>query len=467
MADHEFDYDLFTIGAGSGGVRASRLSAMKGKKVAVAEEYRPGGTCVIRGCVPKKYMVYASNFSKSFKQAKAYGWDVGEPEFNWTQFRDTMNAEVDRLSGIYARNLANAGVELIEDRAELEGPNTIRLVNQDRTVTAKHILIAVGGAPNKDDSLKGVEHTITSNELFHLPELPKHIVIAGGGYIAVEFAQVFAGLGVETCLVYRGETVLRGFDDDVRTAVHEGLKEAGVRVITHTVFDKIELTDEGSKTRRVTLKNGDVIEDVDQVVFAIGRDPYTEGLGLENAGVEVNDKGAIKVDEYSKTNVDNIYAVGDVTDRVNLTPVAIREGAAFVDTVYGDTPNAYDHATIPSAVFTQPPVGTVGLTEAEARHEYGEVDIYKSQFRPMKGIITDHPDKMMMKMIVRQSDQVVIGVHLVGDDSPEIIQAVGIAVKAGLTKAQFDATCAVHPSVAEELVTMKEKWIPPELRAAE
>ena len=467
MADHEFDYDLFTIGAGSGGVRASRLSAMKGKKVAVAEEYRPGGTCVIRGCVPKKYMVYASNFSKSFKQAKAYGWDVGEPEFNWTQFRDTMNAEVDRLSGIYARNLANAGVELIEDRAELEGPNTIRLVNQDRTVTAKHILIAVGGAPNKDDSLKGVEHTITSNELFHLPELPKHIVIAGGGYIAVEFAQVFAGLGVETCLVYRGETVLRGFDDDVRTAVHEGLKEAGVRVITHTVFDKIELTDEGAKTKRVTLKNGDVIEDVDQVVFAIGRDPYTEGLGLENAGVEVNDKGAIKVDEYSKTNVDNIYAVGDVTDRVNLTPVAIREGAAFVDTVYGDTPNAYDHATIPSAVFTQPPVGTVGLTEAEARHEYGEVDIYKSQFRPMKGIITDHPDKMMMKMIVRQSDQVVIGVHLVGDDSPEIIQAVGIAVKAGLTKAQFDATCAVHPSVAEELVTMKEKWIPPELRAAE
>ncbi len=467
MADHEFDYDLFTIGAGSGGVRASRLSAMKGKKVAVAEEYRPGGTCVIRGCVPKKYMVYASNFSKSFKQAKAYGWDVGEPEFNWTQFRDTMNAEVDRLSGIYARNLANAGVELIEDRAELEGPNTIRLVNQDRTVTAKHILIAVGGAPNKDDSLKGVEHTITSNELFHLPELPKHIVIAGGGYIAVEFAQVFAGLGVETCLVYRGETVLRGFDDDVRTAVHEGLKEAGVRVITHTVFDKIELTDEGAKTKRVTLKNGDVIEDVDQVVFAIGRDPYTEGLGLENAGVAVNDKGAIKVDEYSKTNVDNIYAVGDVTDRVNLTPVAIREGAAFVDTVYGDTPNAYDHATIPSAVFTQPPVGTVGLTEAEARHEYGEVDIYKSQFRPMKGIITDHPDKMMMKMIVRQSDQVVIGVHLVGDDSPEIIQAVGIAVKAGLTKAQFDATCAVHPSVAEELVTMKEKWIPPELRAAE
>ncbi|EAP91431.1 glutathione reductase [Oceanicaulis sp. HTCC2633] len=467
MADHEFDYDLFTIGAGSGGVRASRLSAMMGKKVAVAEEYRPGGTCVIRGCVPKKYMVYASGFSKSFKQARAYGWDVGEPSFDWPTFRDTMNAEVDRLSGIYSRNLANAGVELIEDRAELEGPNTIRLVNQDRTVTAKHILIAVGGAPNKDESLPGVEHTITSNELFHLPELPRHIVIAGGGYIAVEFAQVFAGLGVETCLVYRGETVLRGFDDDVRTAVHEGLKEAGVRVITHTVFEKVEQVDEDAKTKRVTLKNGDVIEDVDQVVFAIGRDPYTRGLGLETAGVEVDEKGAIKVDEYSRTSVENIYAVGDVTDRVNLTPVAIREGAAFVDTVFGGKPNAYDHSTIPSAVFTQPPVGTVGLTEAEARHQYGEVDIYKSQFRPMKGIITDHPDRMMMKMIVRPSDQVVIGVHLVGDDSPEIIQAVGIAVKAGLTKEQFDATCAVHPSVAEELVTMKEKWIPPELRAAE
>ncbi|WP_430430323.1 glutathione-disulfide reductase [Oceanicaulis sp.] len=467
MADHEFDYDLFTIGAGSGGVRASRLSAMKGKKVAVAEEYRPGGTCVIRGCVPKKFMVYASSFSKSFKQAKAYGWDVGAPSFNWPKFRDTMNAEVDRLSGIYSRNLANAGVELIEDRAVLEGPNTIRLVKQDRTVTAKHILIAVGGAPNMDDSLPGVEHAITSNELFHLPKLPKHIVIAGGGYIAVEFAQVFAGLGVETCLVYRGETVLRGFDDDVRTAVHEGLKEAGVRVITHTVFDKIELTDESAGTKRVSLKNGDVIEDVDQVVFAIGRDPYTKGLGLETAGVEVDDKGAIKVDAYSKTSVDNIYAVGDVTDRVNLTPVAIREGAAFVDTVYGDKPNAYDHSTIASAVFTQPPVGTVGLTEAEARKQYGEVDIYKSQFRPMKGIITDHPDRMMMKLIVRASDQVVIGVHLVGDDSPEIIQAVGIAVKAGLTKSQFDETCAVHPSVAEELVTMKEKWIPPELRAAQ
>ena len=466
MADHDFDYDLFTIGAGSGGVRASRLTAMLGHKVAVAEEYRPGGTCVIRGCVPKKFMVYASSYAKTFKQAKGYGWDVGDPAFDWPTFRDAMNAEVDRLSGIYARNLGNAGVELIEDRAVLEGPHTVRLVNQDRTVTAKHILIAVGGAPNVDESLPGVEHAITSNELFHLDKLPEHIVIAGGGYIACEFAQVFAGLGVKTCLVYRGDTVLRGFDEDVRTFVHEGLKNAGVRVITHTVFEKIEAMADRPGFKKVHLKNGDVLE-ADQVVFAIGRDPYTKGLGLETAGVEVDDKGAIKVDAYSKTTADHIYAVGDVTNRVNLTPVAIREGAAFVDTVFGGKPNAYDHATIASAVFTQPPVGSVGLTETEARQQFGAIDIYKTKFRPMKGMLTEHPDWMMMKMVVRQSDQVVVGVHLVGDDAPEIIQAIGIAVKAGLTKDQFDATCAVHPTVAEELVTMKEKWTPPELRAAE
>jgi len=466
MTDHQFDYDLFTIGAGSGGVRASRLSAMLGKKVAVAEEYRPGGTCVIRGCVPKKFMVYASTYAKHFKQATGYGWSVSEPAFNWARFRNAMNAEVDRLSGIYARNLANAGVELIEDRAVLEGPNTVRLVNQDCTVTAKTILVAVGGAPNKDQSLPGVEHAITSNELFHLEKLPKHIVIAGGGYIACEFAQVFAGLGVEVCLVYRGETVLRGFDDDVRTFVHEALKASGVRVITHTVFDKIELVDEAAGLKRVSLRNGDVLE-ADQIVFAIGRDPYTEGLGLEQAGVETDDRGAIKVDPYSQTTAPSVYAVGDVTNRVNLTPVAIREGAAFVDTVFGDMPNAYDHTTIASAVFTQPPVGSVGYTEADARKAFGQVDIYKSKFRPMKGMLTDNPDWMMMKLIVRASDDVVLGVHLVGDDAPEIIQAIGIAVKAGLTKAQFDATCAVHPTVAEELVTLKEKWIPPELRAAE
>lgn len=466
MTETEFDYDLFTIGAGSGGVRASRLSSMMGAKVAVAEEHRPGGTCVIRGCVPKKFMVYASGYGKAFKQAEGYGWSAKDVAFDWPSFRDAMNAEVDRLSGIYARNLANAGVELIHDRAEIVGPHEIRLVKEDRTVTAKHILVAVGGAPNKDWSLEGVEHTITSNELFHLKKLPEHIVIAGGGYIACEFAQVFAGLGVKTCLVYRRDTVLRGFDEDVRIAVHEGLKASGVRVITGTVFEKITC-DEATGHKTVYLKNGDELEKVDQVVFAIGRDPYTKGLGLETAGVELDEVGAVKVDAFSKTNVDHIYAVGDVTNRVNLTPVAIREGAAFADTVFGGKPRGYDHETIASAVFTQPPVGTVGLTEVEARRKYGPVDIYKTTFTPMKYMLTEARSRMLMKLVVRAEDDVVVGVHIVGDDSPEIIQAIGIAVKAGLTKAQFDATCAVHPTVAEELVTMREKWTPPELKAAE
>ena len=459
----EFDYDLFTIGAGSGGVRASRLSALLGKKVAVAEEYRPGGTCVIRGCVPKKFMVYASSYRKNMAHARDYGWDVPEDiAFDWIKFRNAMHSEVDRLSGIYSRNLANAGVELIEERAELVGPHEIKLMKSGRTVTAERILIATGGVPSKDWSLPGVEHTITSNELFHLERLPKHIVIAGGGYIACEFAQVFAGLGVDTCLVYRGDTVLRGFDEDVRTSVHEAMIKSGVRVITHTVFESIELMDAKPGVKKLTLKNGEVLE-ADEIVFAIGRNPYTQGLGLEHAGVELNDQGAIAVDPYSKTNIDHIYAVGDVTNRVNLTPVAIREGAAFVDTVYKDTPHAYDHDTIASAVFTQPPVGSVGLSEADARKQFGEVDIYKTSFRLMKGIITQNQDRMMMKLIVRPSDDVVLGCHIVGDDAPEIIQAIGIAVKAGLTKAQFDATCAVHPTAAEELVTMKEKWTPPEL----
>lgn len=457
----EYDYDLFTIGAGSGGVRASRLSALRGAKVACAEEYRPGGTCVIRGCVPKKFMVYASEFAKNFKKAKGYGWSLGEPSFDWPAFRDSMHAEVDRLSGIYAKNLANSGVELIEDRAVLEDAHTIRLVNENRAVTAKHILVAVGGAPTVPAALEGVDLTITSNELFHLEKLPEHIVIQGGGYIACEFAQVFAGLGVKTCLVYRKETVLRGFDDDVRAFVHEGLKASGVRVITHANFTKIE---KGKKQgwRKVHLDTGDIIES-DAVVLAIGRTPNTRDLGLEHAGVETDAIGAIKVDEYSQTSVENIYAIGDVTNRVNLTPVAIREGIAFCETVFGGNKTAYDRECIPSAVFTQPPVGTVGLTEHEARKVCKKVDVYKSTFRPMKGMLTDNPDRMLMKLIVDADTDQVRGVHIVGDDAPEIIQSVGIAVKAGLTKAQFDETCAVHPTVAEELVTMRDKWVPPEL----
>lgn len=457
----EYDYDLFTIGAGSGGVRASRMSAIKGAKVAVAEEYRPGGTCVIRGCVPKKFMVYASDFAKQFKKAESYGWDVGTPSFDWTTFRDAMHEEVDRLSAIYARNLNNTGVELIEERAEIVDAHTIRLVKSDRRVTAKHILIATGGTPFIPDDLKGREFVETSNEVFLFKQLPKHLVIAGGGYIACEFAQVFAGLGVDTCLVYRGDTVLRGFDEDIRIAAHEGLKRSGVRVITHTVFDRIEESGEdGMKT--VYLDNGDELI-ADKIVMAVGRRPLTDGLGLEKAGVELAGNGAIKVDAFSRTNIDNIYAIGDVTDRVNLTPVAIREGVAFAETVFGDNPSAYDHSDIASAVFTQPPAGVVGMTEVEARKAYGEIDIYKSDFRPMKNSLTDSLDRMVMKLVVKQDDQRVIGCHIIGDDAPEIIQAVGIAVKAGLTKTQFDETCAVHPTVAEELVTMREKWTPPEL----
>ena len=460
----EFDYDLFVIGAGSGGVRASRMAKMHGAgKVAIAEEYRPGGTCVIRGCVPKKLLVYASEFAKTFKLAEGYGWTVGETAFSWEKLIAAQDDEIGRLSGIYARNLANTGVELIEERAELVDAHTVKLVKSGRTVSAHHILIAVGGTPYIPE-IEGAELGITSNEAFHLESLPKHVVIAGGGYIACEFAQIFAGLGVGVCQVYRGDTVLRGFDDDIRSTVHEELVRSGVHVITRTVFERIEDLGEGRK--RVHLDNGQHI-DTDVVMYAIGRTPYVDGLGLEKAGVELDDKGAIKVDAFSKTSVDTIYAVGDVTNRVNLTPVAIREGAAFAATVFGGKPTAYDHNDIASAVFTQPPVGSVGLSEADARKKFAQIDIYKTSFRPMKQSFSKDASRMMMKLVVDGETDRVLGVHIVGPDAPEMIQLAGIAVKAGLTKDQFDAACAVHPTSAEELVTMKEKWTPPELKAAE
>ncbi|WP_300527903.1 glutathione-disulfide reductase [Maricaulis sp.] len=460
----QYDYDLFVIGAGSGGVRAARMAKRHGAgKVAVAEEYRVGGTCVIRGCVPKKLLVYASEFSKQFKLAESYGWDVGESTFSWEKLIEAKDAEIDRLSGIYWRNLSNSGVEIVEDRAVLDDAHTIRLVNSGKTVTADKILIAVGGAPFVPD-IEGAELGITSNEAFHLETLPEHVVIAGGGYIACEFAQIFQGMGSKVCQVYRGDTVLRGFDDDIRSQVHSELVRSGVRVITHTVFEKIE--DLGGGKKRVHLKNGNHV-DADMVMYAIGRKPYVDGLGLENAGVELTENGAIKVDPYSKTTAENIYAVGDVTDRVNLTPVAIREGAAFAATVFGGKPSAYDHSDIASAVFTQPPVGSVGLSEADARKEFKNIDIYKTSFRPMKLSLTNIESRMMMKLVVDGDTQRVLGVHIVGPDAPEMIQLAGIAVKAGLTKDQYDAACAVHPTSAEELVTMNEKWTPPELKAAE
>ena len=461
MTDATYDFDLFVIGGGSGGVRAGRLAALSGAKVGLAEEYRMGGTCVIRGCVPKKFMVYASKYGKDIKKAEGYGWSTGEVSYDHTKFATAMHAEVDRLSGIYFRNLKNSGVEIFEDRAEFVDKHTLRLKNSGKTVTAKKILVAVGGRPWRpsEDELPGVEHTITSDEIFHLDELPKHLVIAGGGYIAVEFAHVFAGLGVPTCLVYRGEEVLRGFDADVRTEVHEGLKEAGVQVITGTVFEVIEKREGADLPLHLTLKNGHSI-DCDVIMMGVGRRPNTEGLGCENAGVDVNEKGAIPVDEWSKTNVDNIWAVGDVTDRVALTPVAIREGHAFAETEFYDKPWHFDHTDIPTAVFTQPEVGTVGMTEADARKEFGEIDIYKTKFKPMKNALNGDQTRTLMKLVVRASDEKVLGVHIVCEDAAEMIQIAGIAVKMGATKPDFDRTCALHPSSAEELVTMRQKWVP-------
>ena len=461
----QYDYDLFVIGAGSGGVRAARMAREYGAgRVAIAEEYRVGGTCVIRGCVPKKFLVYASEFAKTFKLAESYGWSVGKPSFDWEKLIEAKDVEIDRLSGIYWRNLSNSGVEIIEDRAVFEDAHTLRLIKSGKTVTADKILVATGGTPFAPTDIEGHEMGVSSNEAFHLEALPGNIVIAGGGYIACEFAQIFAGMGSKVCQVYRGDTVLRGFDDDIRSHVHAELAHSGVRVITHAVFEKI--TDLGDGRKRVQLSNGSHV-DADVVMYAIGRDPHVVGLGLEKAGVELDDRGAIKVDAWSQTSAAHIYAVGDVTNRVNLTPVAIREGAAFAATVFGGQPTAYDHNDIASAVFTQPPVGSVGLSEADARKSFAQVDIYKTSFRPMKISLTNDASRMLMKLVVDGETDRVLGVHIVGPDAPEMIQMVGIAVKAGLTKAQFDMTCAVHPTSAEELVTMKQKWSPPDLKAAE
>jgi glutathione reductase (NADPH) len=456
----QYDFDLFVIGAGSGGVRAARIAAMAGAKVAVAEEFRVGGTCVIRGCVPKKLLVYGSEYAKAFQDAKGYGWTVEWARFDWATLRDNVAREVDRLSGIYLRNLNNAGVEVIHDRAELVGTNTVRLVKDGRTVSARYILIATGGTPYRAPDLKGAELAITSDEAFGLPELPKHVVIGGGGYIAVEFASIFKGLGAEVCLVYRGETILNGFDDDIRIHCHTALKDAGVTVITGAVFNEITQSESG---KTVHLSNGMKLE-TDLVMMAMGREPLTTGLGLEAAGVAKDADGAVIVDAYSKTNVPSIYAVGDVTNRVNLTPVAIREGHAFADTVFNNRPTAFDHADIATAVFGRPNVGCVGLTEAQARKSLGKIDIYKTVFRPMKHILAGNEERMLMKLVVDAVSGRVVGVHIAGPDAAEMVQLAAIAVKAGLTKAQWDATCALHPTAAEELVTLREKFTPMELR---
>ncbi|MEP2944198.1 MAG: glutathione-disulfide reductase [Hyphomicrobiales bacterium] len=447
----QYDYDLFVIGAGSGGVRASRIAASYGANVAIAEEYRVGGTCVIRGCVPKKLLVYASHFPEYFEDAEGYGWSKPESTFDWSKLIANKDAEIDRLNSIYIKNIKSSGVEIFQSRAELVDKHTIKLVGLDKTVTAERILIATGGTPHVDDEMPGVEHTITSNEAFHLEEFPKRVIVTGGGYIAVEFACIFNGLGAETHLMYRGDQILRGFDNEVRQFLFDEMTKKGIKIHLNDVFTKVDKAADGL---HVHTKQGKEIT-VDEVMFAIGRKPAIEGLGLENAGVKLNKKGAIEVDELSQTNVENIYAVGDVTDRVNLTPVAIREGHAFADTVYGGKEVIVDHSCIATAVFSQPEIGTVGLGEEEAVELYGDIDVYRSSFRPMKNILPGRDEKMLLKILVDAKTDRVVGCHIVGPESGEMSQLVGVAMKMGATKADFDQTVAVHPTASEELVTMR------------
>ena len=449
----EFDYDLFVIGGGSGGVRAARIAATHGARVGIAEEFRFGGTCVIRGCVPKKLFVYASKFSEEFEDAEGFGWHVGERGFSWEKLVSAKDKEIARLEGIYRRNLEGSSVELHESRAVLEGPNSLRLLATGQRVTAKYILIAVGASPNIDDSLKGSEHVITSNEAFHLPELPQKIVVAGGGYIAVEFAGIFNGLGVDTTLIYRGTEILRGFDMDLRTAVRREMEKKGINVVLEDTFSEIVKNADGTLTGKT--RKGAALE-AGQIMFAIGRRPYTSDLGLEAAGVETDGIGAIKVNADSRTSVPSVYAVGDVTNRANLTPVAIREGHAFADTTFGNKPWTVDHSLIATAVFSQPELGTVGLTQEQALEKTKNLDIYKSSFRPMKHTLSGRDEKMLMKIIVDADKDKVLGVHIMGPDAGELAQVLGITLEMGATKADFDRTIAVHPTAAEELVTMRE-----------
>jgi glutathione reductase (NADPH) len=456
----KYDYDLFVIGAGSGGVRAARLAAMSGARVAVAEEHRVGGTCVIRGCVPKKFMVYASEFAHHFKISKGYGWTVGESSFDWPAFIAEKDKEIARLSGVYVRNLQNAGAELLHGRSRLVDAHTVETA-VGGTTTAEKILIATGGRPWMPKQLPGVEHAITSNEAFHLNELPKRIVIAGGGYIAIEFAGIFNGLGVETTLVHRGPNVLRGFDDDIRAHIAEEMEKRGITVVLGAHHTAIEKTATGLVSR---FSDGHHCES-DEVMFALGREPYTEDLGLEASGVKLTETGAVAVDAYSRTNVENIWAVGDVTDRINLTPVAIREGQAFAETEFYGKATSFDHEMVALAVFSQPPIGSVGLSEAEARHKHGKVDVYLSRFRPMKYAFMGNDERCLVKLVVDGATERVLGCHVVGPDAPEMIQMAAIAIKMGVTKSQWDSTCAVHPTLAEELVTLREKYVPPGLGA--
>jgi len=446
----DFDYDLFVIGAGSGGVRAARRAAETGARVGIAEADRVGGTCVIRGCVPKKLLVYASQFAEEFEDAAAYGWKVGPTEFDWPTLIANKDKEIARLESVYRENLAKAGAELIETRAVLVGDHRVRLEYTGRVVTAKTILIATGARPSPHAALEGHEFCITSNEAFHLKELPKKILIGGGGYIAVEFAGIFSGLGVDTTIVYRGREVLSRFDMDLRRLFHAEADNKGVKFRCGEVFDRIEKQPDG---RLIAHLSGGDVEQTDAIMLAVGRVPSVEGLGLETVGVTLDKTGAIEVDEYSRTSASHIYAIGDVTDRLQLTPVAIHEAMCFVETVFRNRPTKPDYNKVATAVFGHPEIGTVGLTEDSARERYRNLDIYKSAFRPLKGTLTGRTDRMLMKLVVDADTDVVLGAHVLGPGAGEMAQLLAIPLKLGATKADFDATMAVHPTAAEELVT--------------
>lgn len=448
-----FDYDFFVIGGGSGGVRAARIAAGHGAKVAIAEEYRFGGTCVIRGCVPKKLLVYASRFRDDFEDAAGFGWQVPGPVFDWPSLIAAKDKEISRLEGVYEKNLRAAGVEIFPERAEFADAHTLRLAASGRQVTADKILIATGGGPSLPAGFDGRRHVITSNEAFDLEALPGHVVIYGGGYIAVEFAGIFNGLGARTTLVYRRDKVLRGFDEDLRDASTEAMQKRGINLVLNANITAVG-SNGGSKV--VTLDNGEELV-ADKVMFATGRDPNTKGLGLDRAGVQTKENGAVVVDRSEQTSSPNIYAVGDVTDRVQLTPVAIREGHALADRLFGDGAASVDYEMIPTAVFSTPEIGTVGFAEHDAVKSFGTVDVYQTAFRPMRATLAGRDERMLMKLLVAQSNGRVVGCHILGDDAGEIVQSVAIAMRMGATKADFDRTMALHPSAAEELVTMRQK----------
>ncbi|WP_127089219.1 glutathione-disulfide reductase [Aquabacter cavernae] len=449
----ETEVDLFVIGGGSGGVRAGRIAARHGAKVMMAEEYRMGGTCVIRGCVPKKLFVYAGRFAHDLEDMAGFGWSVADARFDWPTLIANKDKEIARLESIYRTNAEAAGVTIVNSRAVVEGPNTVRLLATGEVVKARYILVATGAKPTLGPDIPGRELAITSNEAFHLKALPRRVLVQGGGYIAVEFAGLFRALGCEVTLVQRAEVILRGFDEEVRSHLATEMERSGIRMLCGRTLSSITLTDTGKAVR---LSDGTEVE-VDEVLLAIGRLPNTGGLGLEGAGVDLDAAGAVKVDAQSRTNVPSIYAVGDVTNRVNLTPVAIREGHAFADSVFGGTPWTVDHSLIATAVFSEPEVGTVGLTEEAARKQGRALDIYSTSFRPLKATLSGRQTRSFMKLVVEQGSEKVLGVHIVGPDAGEMIQLAAVALGLGATKADFDRTVAVHPTAAEELVTMRTK----------